>query len=231
MDPKSQNEWTVFAAAFRVRISRLLDSARVSPVRSRGFSSSLREYVATFDRNISFWKIHLSLFPEVLIPFSGSLPRWGTMRNGAVYRRPGLGPGTAASAGGASARERERERERETTDADRPRLQTGRTLRPETAFPETVDGCPISDADLNGVFRRDRFDEHSQSVTGRRNNYTGGKVASEPGLDWWQAEPGLGRVADGVADRVDRIKALGNGQVPACAAAAFLMLYERINAL
>lgn len=32
---------------------------------------------------------------------------------------------------------------------------------------------------------------------------------------WWQAEPGMGRMADGVACRVDRLRAIGNGQVPA----------------
>lgn len=37
-------------------------------------------------------------------------------------------------------------------------------------------------------------------------------------------EPRLGRVADGVAYRVDRIKALGNGQVPRVAATAFNLL-------
>jgi len=40
----------------------------------------------------------------------------------------------------------------------------------------------------------------------------------------WQTEPRLGRVADGVASRVDRLKAIGNGQVPAVAAAAFRIL-------
>ncbi|WP_122434896.1 DNA cytosine methyltransferase [Pseudomonas viridiflava] len=44
------------------------------------------------------------------------------------------------------------------------------------------------------------------------------------GFGRWPAEPGMGRVADGVANRVDRIKALGNGQVPRVAAAAFEML-------
>lgn len=33
--------------------------------------------------------------------------------------------------------------------------------------------------------------------------------------NWWEAEPQLGRVADGVANRVDRLRAIGNGQVPA----------------
>ena len=41
---------------------------------------------------------------------------------------------------------------------------------------------------------------------------------------WWKAEPDVGRVANGVAARVDRLKALGNGQVPVCAATAWRML-------
>jgi DNA (cytosine-5)-methyltransferase 1 len=40
----------------------------------------------------------------------------------------------------------------------------------------------------------------------------------------WAVEPGLGRVAHGVAHRVDRLKAIGNGQVPAVAATAWRLL-------
>ena len=43
---------------------------------------------------------------------------------------------------------------------------------------------------------------------------------------WWQLEPNVGRVADGVAARVDRLKAIGNGQVPLCAATAWRILNE-----
>ncbi len=39
-------------------------------------------------------------------------------------------------------------------------------------------------------------------------------------------EPFMGRVAHGVAHRVDRLKAIGNGQVPAVAAIAFIILSE-----
>lgn len=35
------------------------------------------------------------------------------------------------------------------------------------------------------------------------------------GGGWWDSEPDVGRVADGVAARVDRLRGLGNGQVPA----------------
>jgi len=41
---------------------------------------------------------------------------------------------------------------------------------------------------------------------------------------WWATEPNVGRVANGVAARVDRLKAIGNGQVPLCAATAWRIL-------
>lgn len=41
---------------------------------------------------------------------------------------------------------------------------------------------------------------------------------------YWDVEPELGRMADGVANRVDRIKAIGNGQVPQVVASAWNFL-------
>ena len=41
---------------------------------------------------------------------------------------------------------------------------------------------------------------------------------------WWEVEPRLDRVVDGVAYRVDRLRAIGNGQVPLVAATAFNIL-------
>ena len=60
---------------------------------------------------------------------------------------------------------------------------------------------------------------------------------AECGVDrnWWQREPefvprttqrNMGGVVDGVASRVDRLKAIGNGQVPLCAATAWRILSE-----
>jgi DNA (cytosine-5)-methyltransferase 1 len=46
---------------------------------------------------------------------------------------------------------------------------------------------------------------------------------------WWKSEPNMGRVADGVAARVDKLKAIGNGQVPLCAATAWRLLKERLD--
>jgi DNA (cytosine-5)-methyltransferase 1 len=60
---------------------------------------------------------------------------------------------------------------------------------------------------------------------------------AECGVDrnWWQREPefvprttqrNMGGVVDGLASRVDRLKALGNGQVPLCAATAWRILND-----
>lgn len=43
---------------------------------------------------------------------------------------------------------------------------------------------------------------------------------------WWKFEPELGRVANGLANQVDRIRAIGNGQVPCVAALAWRILTE-----
>ena len=58
----------------------------------------------------------------------------------------------------------------------------------------------------------------THGTTSKRSN--DGRTKS----NWWDVEPNVGRVADGVAARVDRLKAIGNGQVPLCAATAWELL-------
>ena len=75
---------------------------------------------------------------------------------------------------------------------------------------------------LKGLQRRQ---ESGNPVEGRKNGdkqLTGLREHAES--SYWSTEPAVGRVANGVASRVDRIKAIGNGQVPLQAAAAFSML-------
>tara|TARA_R100000654_G_scaffold71546_1_gene102644 strand:+ start:24459 stop:25169 length:711 start_codon:yes stop_codon:yes gene_type:complete len=73
-------------------------------------------------------------------------------------------------------------------------------------------------ANTNGL--RKPQQEGREQVFGRRLGDSG----SEECGSRWPPEPSVGRMAHGVADRVDRLKALGNGQVPRVAASAFLML-------
>ncbi len=52
----------------------------------------------------------------------------------------------------------------------------------------------------------------------------GALAAGESG--WWTSEPDVGRVVNGMAGRLDRLKSIGNGQVPLVAARAFTILSE-----
>jgi hypothetical protein len=47
------------------------------------------------------------------------------------------------------------------------------------------------------------------------------------GASWWYIEPPIPRVASDIPNRVGRLKAIGNGQVPACASLAYLLLTSR----
>jgi DNA (cytosine-5)-methyltransferase 1 len=59
-----------------------------------------------------------------------------------------------------------------------------------------------------------------QGVQSDERGWTGGG-GEQRGVQWWSAEPDMGRVAHGVANRVDRLRGLGNGQVPAVVALAW----------
>jgi hypothetical protein len=67
------------------------------------------------------------------------------------------------------------------------------------------DGCPELPPDVHDAFRR-RYGTPQETVFAGR----GGFELS----DWWASEPGMGRVADGVPDRVDRCRVLGKAVVP-----------------
>lgn len=48
--------------------------------------------------------------------------------------------------------------------------------------------------------------------------------------DWWQTEPDVGRVVDGVPHRLDRLRTLGNAQVPEVAKTAWGILTQHAKA-
>lgn len=106
----------------------------------------------------------------------------------------------------------------------------------------------VADAKLFGNGRRKQFEECEQETRDLPKALSDADVSrceSECGLEkepserlrrscaWWNDDPAdqdgafesqLGRVVDGVANRVDRLKAIGNGQVPLVAATVFRLL-------
>jgi DNA (cytosine-5)-methyltransferase 1 len=61
-----------------------------------------------------------------------------------------------------------------------------------------------------GKFR----EQADASREGERWRDNGRREAQDVRGEWWAVEPRLGRVADGVANRLDRLRGIGNGQVP-----------------
>ena len=78
-------------------------------------------------------------------------------------------------------------------------------------------GGPLADSNLSGCEKQ------------RKPEPTEPQQQAAECCSWWGSEPALGRVAHGVAHRVDRLKAIGNGQVPLVAAVAFCTLQQRLN--
>jgi DNA (cytosine-5)-methyltransferase 1 len=108
--------------------------------------------------------------------------------------------------------------------ADASRLQPGRqkqwTERKRAgAGGQSIDVSDGNQAGLQGWCGLEQKNQERPAAEGMRQDL-GGRNRSE----WWQSEPELGRVAHGVAHRVDRLKAIGNGQVPAVVRLAFKTL-------
>ena len=55
------------------------------------------------------------------------------------------------------------------------------------------------------------------------------RIKNTAGGGWWQAEPAVGRVANGIPSRVDRLRGLGNAVVPQVAEFAGRMVLDKIS--
>jgi len=65
----------------------------------------------------------------------------------------------------------------------------------------------------------------NESISGCGSSVnSSGSLSAIGSKHWWSIEPDILRVAHGVVARVDRLKAIGNGQVPLCAATAWRVL-------
>lgn len=102
----------------------------------------------------------------------------------------------------------------------------------------------LSDSNISGVkkftisdFQREEIPDiigtcsdvpHSRRKPGQiqtQRKFSSLKIPKCP--SWWKVEPSVGRVVNGLAHRVDRLRACGNGVVPLQAAVAYSILIER----
>ena len=67
-------------------------------------------------------------------------------------------------------------------------------------------------------------ERHRQEGNAKESLDGGDRRSRRSGASWWTTEPGLGRLVDGMAHRNERLRALGNGQVPLVVASAWRIL-------
>ena len=96
---------------------------------------------------------------------------------------------------------------------------------------------------LGAPHKRDRIwivgkDERSKDIQIPHTNSLGPKAQKKEvqprgeifvPRGWWEPEPGICRVANGMARRMDRLRTIGNGQVPIVASTIFKTLIERLR--
>ena len=86
MESRGVERSTSSAADFPVKTSAQLEKAQESKASAAGFGKKWRELSVKYDRHTCSWKTHRCLFQEVLPWSSVTLPKWGMMRNGVLYR-------------------------------------------------------------------------------------------------------------------------------------------------
>ncbi len=93
--------------------------------------------------------------------------------------------------------------------------------------PKSSEKKDISDTKCGRLEKQRKFEQpiNTKKIRNWQTNF----IEYGGSSDIWKFEPKLDRVVDGMADRVDRLKAIGNGQVPLCAATAWNLLRKRID--
>ena len=87
---------------------------------------------------------------------------------------------------------------------------------------EFGDEKEVADSTGIGLQGQGEFEQPINSKTYR--DWEASQSANVRESNFWAIESNVCRVVNGMATRVDRIKALGNGQVPLCAATAWRIL-------
>jgi len=109
---------------------------------------------------------------------------------------------------------------------------SGRRQKQREPEPARQQGAPRHEPD--GLRSRVQLDPARAEASGQGLAQWQGSEGQRPHAatargGWWQTQPDVGRVAHGVAHRVDRLRALGNGQVPMAAATAWHYLMEQLR--
>ena len=206
---------TLYRAAFPVRTFLSRDEAQGLTEKVPQCGITWRGWLAKFDQDSYSWKTAQCSFIEESGECLATFPPSGLTRGGLLW---------------------------EQTRSERPikGIERGLWRTPDTGGGDiwTTQKRPGSSkewsAHPNQIGRSSEQSKtmaHTSSQDAQRQRVSLGirKERDTPsGSGWWAVEPRVGRVADGVAARVDRLKAIGNGQVPQVVAAVWRKLSESL---
>ena len=134
-------------------------------------------------------------------PYSQTLPRWGSLRNGDVSEHPIAAHGMSAKDG-----------------FFLPTLTVNGNYNRKGSSNTSGDGLVTALKKMPTLCSRDWKDTGTSNA--ERNRHT----PPPSGSRWWAVEPELVRMVHGLPRRFHRIKGLGNAQVPLQAAVAWKLL-------
>lgn len=195
------------------------------------FGVSLREPFAKYDRNTRSWKTPHCLFDEELKSFSAICPKWGMMLRGVCselttseHLTQEKEFGCSLKVGTPTATMRVRSKA----------FRSGnRTPNPAELAQKEIGGGygTIPNSASNGRDALELLPSITRETLRQTSERKPRRASCIQGINskWWSTEPGMGRVAYGMDNRVDRLRCIGNGQVPLCAATAVVQLKHILN--
>ena len=211
---------TLYLEAFHALTLVQREKAQESMEKTQDSGEKWRGSFVKYDPDSHSWKTHQCSLLGDLDEFLETWPQWGLMRDGECWEQQTLAQTISVTAFGLLLNPMENQSPPPTLAYANSTYEqrNERTERTQPKHGNTDCTSELAYTKNTGYVQWVECMGEAQEKNNNRGSQVNGRGK------WWQAEPNVGRVADGVAARVDRLKAIGNGQVPLCAATAWRIL-------
>lgn len=231
---------TLYRAAFHVPTFPQQEKGQESMEKPLECGEKWRGSFTKYDQNSCSWKTHQCSLLGDLDEFLETWPQWGLMRGGECWEQQTLAQTTRGTGFGlwatpaASDGQRGRD-DHGQDDESKPATDGQHSSQMAYALCNGLQGIRPNgtvkgQAGLRCRTGSNQIKQLRHTASEGLSFWVNGSVGQPKSIteskrpNWWATEPNVGRVAHGVAARVDRLKAIGNGQVPLCAATAWRIL-------
>jgi hypothetical protein len=224
METRGEELLMSYLAAFHALTLAQREKAQESMEKTQDSGEKWRGSFVKYDPDSHLWRTHQCSLLGDLEEFLETWPQWGLMRDGECWEQQMLAQTISVTAFGLLLNPMENQSPPPPTLAHANSTyeqRNERTKRTQAQHANPDSTSELAHTENSGDVWRNWVMGFAQEEHNHRGSQSNGR------REWWQAEPNVGRVADGVAARVDRLKAIGNGQVPLCAATAWRILNEQ----